>query len=73
MSDRTETGKNKPAILSLRGRSQADELARLNRITGLTFDSVPACLIGKQGGLELAQEDGEELIYRALYLWDEKK
>lgn len=61
----------KASILPIRSRSDKDELARLNRITGLTFDSVPAALIGKTGGLELAQEDGEELIYRALYLWNE--
>ena len=63
--------KNTPAILPMRARSEADELARLNRITGLTFDCVPTALIGKKGGLELAQEEGEELIYRALYLWNE--
>ena len=63
---------NIPAILSMRARSEADELARLNRITGLTFDCVPVALIGKKGGLELAQEEGEELIYRALYLWDDE-
>lgn len=63
--------KNTPAILTMRARSEADELARLNRITGLAFDCVPTALIAKKGGLELAQEEGEELIYRALYLWDE--
>jgi len=63
--------KNTPAILPLRALSESDELARLNRITGLTFDCVPTALIGKKGGLELAQEEGEELIYRALYLWNE--
>jgi len=62
---------NNPSILPMHARSQAAELARLNRITGLTFDCVPTALIGKKGGLELAQEDGEELIYRALYLWGE--
>jgi len=60
-----------PAVLLMRSHSEADELARLNRITGLTFDCVPTALIGKKGGLELAQEEGEELIYRALYLWNE--
>lgn len=62
---------NNPSILMMRARNNDAELARLNRITGLTFDCVPAALIGKKGGLELAQEDGEELIYRALYLWNE--
>lgn len=62
---------NTPVILNIRARSQEQELVRLNRLTGLTFDSVPTALIGKVGGLELAQEDGEELIFRALYLWDE--
>ena len=60
-----------PSILTMRARGNAAELTRLNRITGLTFDCVPTALIGKKGGLELAQEDGEELIYRALYLWNE--
>jgi hypothetical protein len=60
-----------PVIAMMRARSAADELARLNRITGLTFDCVPTALIGKKGGVELAQEEGEELIYRALYLWNE--
>ncbi len=60
-----------PTIAIMRARSNSEELARLNRMTGLTFDCVPTTLIGKKGGLELAQEEGEELIYRALYLWDE--
>jgi len=67
MSERENT----PNTLSIRARSDAEELARLNRITGLTFDCIPTALIGKKGGLELAQEEGEELIYRALYLWNE--
>jgi hypothetical protein len=62
---------NKPSILTMRARNNGAELERLNRLTGLTFDCVPTALIGKKGGLELAQEDGEELIYRALYLWNE--
>jgi hypothetical protein len=60
-----------PSILTLQARTSAAELARLNRVTGLTFDVIPTALIGKKGGLELAQDDGEELIYRALYLWNE--
>jgi len=67
MSDRESF----PAVLPMRARRDVDELVRLNRLTGLTFDCVPVALIGKKGGLELAQEDGEELIYRALYLWNE--
>jgi hypothetical protein len=62
---------NKPSILTMRSRSNTAELDRLNRITGLTFDCIPTALIDKKGGLELTQEDGEELIYRALYLWNE--
>lgn len=62
---------SKSSIVMLHSRSKADELARLSRITGLTFDAVPTALIDKPGGLELAQEEGEELIFRALYLWNE--
>lgn len=62
---------NKLSVLTMRARDNVAELARLNRVTGLTFDCVPTALIDKKGGLELAQEDGEELIFRALYLWNE--
>jgi hypothetical protein len=62
---------NNSSIVIMQARSGEAELARLNRITGLAFDCMPAALIDQKGGLELAQEDGEELIYRALYLWNE--
>lgn len=63
----------KPSVVMLHARSRADALERLNRITGLQFDALPESLIDEVGGLPLAQEDGEELVYRALYLWAEQE
>lgn len=59
-------------ITPLRARNEQNELERINRVTGLDFDAVPTSLISKPGGLQLTQDDGEELIYRALYLWSDK-
>jgi hypothetical protein len=59
------------SIVALHARTRADALERINRVTGLQFDALPESLIDEAGGLPLAQEDGEELIYRALYLWSE--
>jgi hypothetical protein len=61
------------SVVALHARSRADALERLNRITGLQFDALPESLIDEVGGLPLAQDDGEELIYRALYLWSEQQ
>lgn len=61
------------SVVALHARSRADALERLNRITGLQFDALPESLIEEVGGLPLAQDDGEELIYRALYLWSEQQ
>ncbi len=70
----TDINDNKPSsVVALHARSRADALERLNRITGLQFDALPESLIDEVGGLTLAQEDGEELIYRALYLWGEQQ
>ena len=58
-------------VVSLRARGE-NEIERMNRLTGLSFDTLPTSLINSAEGLQLAQDDGEELIYRALYLWAEK-
>lgn len=71
MADMNE--KKSPSVVALHARSRADALERLNRITGLQFDALPESLIDEVGGLPLAQDDGEELIYRALYLWSEQQ
>lgn len=62
-----------PSVVALHARSRADALERINRITGLQFDALPESLIEEVGGLPLAQDDGEELIYRALHLWSEQQ
>lgn len=74
MADTTDNtkvtgGKATGNVVALHARSRADALERLNRITGLQFDALPESLIDEVGGLALSQEDGEELIYRALHLW----
>jgi hypothetical protein len=58
-------------VIPLRAKDPQEELERLNRLTGLAFEHMPASLIGEEGGLELAVDDGAELIHRALYLWSE--
>lgn len=72
MSDGNEDKPAAPTIIPLRARHEQHELERINRVTGLDFDAVPTSLIDKPGGLQLTQDDGEELIYRALYLWSDK-
>lgn len=67
-----EENRKAPVVL-LRARNSETEIERLNRLTGLSFDTLPTSLIDNKEGLQLAQEDGEELIYRALYLWAEKE
>jgi hypothetical protein len=67
------TNKKTSSVVALHARTRADALERINRITGLQFDALPESLIEEAGGLPLAQEDGEELIYRALYLWSEQQ
>jgi len=58
-------------VVSLRAKTREKELERLKRITGLSFEQLPNSLIQELDGLELAQGDGEELILRALNLWNE--
>lgn len=71
MSDNNEDKPAAPTITPLRARNEKNELERINRVTGLDFDAVPVSLIDQPGGLQLTQDDGEELIYRALYLWSD--
>ena len=59
-------------ITPLRSKSTELELARINRVTSLSFESLPESLIKEKAGLALAQGDGEELINRALSLWDQE-
>ena len=62
------TGSEAGNVLTLRAKDPRQELERLNRITGLYFDQMPDSLIGDEA-LQLAVEDGEELIHRAMFLW----
>lgn len=68
--DNPETAKT--AVISLHSHNQKHALERINRMTGLDFDVVPTSIISQPGGLQLTEDDGEELIYRALYLWGDK-
>lgn len=74
MSDQIKNnpGQTPPAVISLHSRSDKTQLERINRLTGLDFDALPASLLGQEGCMQLTEDDGEELIYRALYLWSDK-
>lgn len=72
-SKNKSTVNTKSNLITLQAKTQQAELERLQRVTGLPFDQLPSSLIKKLGGLELAKEDGEELIFRALHLWDEEE
>lgn len=67
--------KNTVSLLQWRSRvrTRAEALERINRITGLHFEQLPESLIKDSEGLALAQDDAEELIYRALHLWAEQQ
>jgi len=66
----TKPGEKTPSsLLPFRPRSRAEILDRINRITGLKFERVPDSLVKEPGGLPLPQDDGEELVHRALALW----
>ena len=61
--------KTPPPIAELKARTAEEELARLNRVTGLKFDSMPDSLIREFGGKVLSEDDTEELVARAMTLW----
>ncbi len=71
MDKKDQSNKDQSNVVSLRAKTRQLELERLNRLTGLSFGEVPQSLVSTDGGLELAVDDGEELIHRALYLWGE--
>lgn len=54
-------------IVDLRARNGADELQRINRVTGLQFNAVPESLLGRQEEWEAFTES---LLAIAIANWN---
>jgi hypothetical protein len=56
-------------VATLRAKHERDELQRINRLTGLVFESVPVSLLSLQ---EENSSLAESLLNEALNLWKEE-
>ena len=56
-------------VATLRAKHERDELQRINRLTGLAFESVPVSLLSLQ---EENSSLAESLLNEALNLWKEE-
>lgn len=58
---------NDDRVAVLRARSSYEELERIKRITGLSFDNIPESLLGRQ---EEWEAFAESLLCIAMHTWN---